>query len=217
MDRVDALVLLIPVLKRPQNVAPLLESIAEATPQPYRVLFIADSHDKAEHTAVRKAGGQLLLCDGNYAKKINLGVKATEEPLIFLGADDLRFHAGWLEAAARKIKGTIGVVGTNDLGNPRVVKGLHATHSLITRDYAERGTIDDPSRVLHEAYPHEFVDDEFIQTAKKRRAFAHASTSVVEHLHPLWNKGEWDEVYSPHKKRMAIGRRIYNKRRPLWM
>jgi glycosyltransferase involved in cell wall biosynthesis len=217
LDRVDALVLLIPVLKRPQNVAPLLESIAEATPQPYRVLFIADSHDKAEHTAVRKAGGQLLLCDGNYAKKINLGVKATEEPLIFLGADDLRFHAGWLEAATRKIKGTIGVVGTNDLGNPRVVKGLHATHSLITRDYAERGTIDDPSRVLHEAYPHEFVDDEFIQTAKKRRAFAHASTSVVEHLHPLWNKGEWDEVYSPHKKRMAIGRRIYNKRRPLWM
>ena len=217
MDRVDALVLLIPVLKRPQNVAPLLESIAEATPEPYRVLFIADPDDLEEQVAVRKAGGELLLCDGNYAEKINLGVVATDEPLIFLGADDLKFHAGWLEAAKRKIKGTIGVVGTNDLGNARVVKGLHSTHSLITREYAERGTIDEPDKVLHESYPHEFVDDEFIQTAKKRKAFAHASTSVVEHLHPLWHKAEWDEVYSPHKQRMAIGRRIFNKRRQLWM
>ena len=217
MDRVDGLVLLIPVLKRPQNVAPLLESIGQATPQPYRVLFIADPDDCDEQRAIKAAGGEMLIVDGNYAKKINEGVKATDEPLIFLGADDLKFRAGWLEAAKRKIRGTIGVVGTNDLGNPRVVKGLHATHSLVTREYAERGTIDDPTKLLHEAYPHEFVDDEFVLTAKKRRAFAHASTSIVEHMHPLWNKAEWDEIYKPHKQRMAIGRRIFNKRRHLWM
>lgn len=217
MDRVEPLVLLIPVLRRPKNVAPLLESIAEATPEPYRVLFIADPDDVEEHTAIRAAGGEMILVDGNYAEKINVGVIFTDEPLIFLGADDLKFRAGWLEAAKRKMKGTIGVVGTNDLGNERVMKGVHATHSLVSREYAERGTIDDPSILLHEEYPHEFVDDEFVQTAKKRKAFAHASTSIVEHMHPFWNKGEWDDLYRRHKQRMAIGYRIYQKRRHLWM
>jgi hypothetical protein len=44
--------------------------------------------------------------------------------------------------------------------------GRHSTHSLVTRDYVERfGTIDEAGVVLHEGYPHEFVDDEFVQTA----------------------------------------------------
>ena len=36
-----------------------------------------------------------------------------------------------------------GVVGTNDLSSKRVMAGTHATHALITREYAELGTIDD--------------------------------------------------------------------------
>lgn len=208
--------ILVPVLGRPGNVAPLLESIAAATPETHRVLFIADPRDRAEHSAVQAHGGELLIVDGNYATKINTAVDATSEPLLFLAADDLRFHAGWLAAAAAKLEAGVGVVGTNDLGNQRTIDGSHSTHSLVTRAYAQLGTIDDPSRLLHEGYPHEFVDDELIETAQHRGAYAHAPDAIVEHLHPNWGKAEVDHLYARQHRRMRIGRRIYIERRPLW-
>lgn len=210
------LVLLIPVLRRPQNVSPLLASIEEATPEPYRVLFICDPSDREEQQAIDDAGAARINVRGNYARKINRGIQATDEPLIFFGADDLKFHPLWLERATARLSKTVGVVGTNDLGNRRVMRGEHATHPLVARWYCELGTIDDPRRTLHEEYPHEFVDDEFIQTAQHRNAFAPALDSYVEHLHPLWGKATTDELYDGQRSRMRIGRRIYQRRRKLW-
>lgn len=207
---------LVPVLRRPQNVKPLLDSIHKATPEPYRVVFIADPGDTDEIDAVRAHGGELLEYGGNYAAKINHAVRNTSEPLLFLAADDLHFHPGWLDACHRKLTAGIGVVGTNDLGNLRTIRGEHSTHSLVTREYAEQGTIDDPSRLLHEGYPHEFVDDEFVQTAIFRGAFAHATDAIVEHLHPNWGKAPTDALYNAQRKRMRAGRGIYSQRRGLW-
>lgn len=209
------LAILVPVLRRPQNVEPLLDSIFDTTPKA-RVLFLADPGDHDEHQAIREAGADMLVVDGNYARKINAGVWNTGEPLIFLGADDLKFHDGWLDAAKAELTDGIGVVGTNDLCNRRVIAGEHSTHSLVTREYAERGAIDDPTRLLHEGYPHEWVDDEFVQTAKHRGAYAHAGDAVVEHLHPMVDKAPMDDLYAAQGKRMAQGRRIFNRRRRLW-
>lgn len=210
------LVILVPVLGRPQNVDPLLASIRETTPGA-RVLFLADPGDEEEHRAIERAGGEMLIVEhANYAKKINSGIAATEEPLIFQGADDLRFHPGWLDAAKAKLADGIGVVGTNDLLSKRVMAGEHSTHSLITREYTRLGTIDDPTKVLHEGYPHEFVDDEFIETAKKRGAFAHAPDAVVEHLHPWAGKAPLDGLYSKAGRRLFLGRLRYRFRRRLW-
>jgi len=208
-------VILVPVLGRPQNVEPLLQSIRETTPTG-RVLFIANPDDYEEHKAIAAAGEEMLIVDGNYAMKINRGIAATDEPLIFQGADDLRFYPGWLEAAKAKITDGIGVVGTNDLLSKRVMAGEHATHALITREYTKLGTIDDPTKVLHEGYPHEYVDDEFIETAKKRGAFVHAPDSVVEHLHPFGGKAPTDALYSKAGRRLFLGRWRYRWRRRLW-
>ncbi len=217
MDRVDnRLLIIVPVLRRPHKVQPLLDSIAAATPQPYRVVFVADPDDRPEIEAIKQADGEVWVKDGNYAAKINAVCTYSDEPYIFLGADDLEFHQGWLEAALRKMRGNIGVVGTNDLGNKRVMRGQHATHSLVARWYADGGTIDDKTKLLHEEYPHEYVDDEFVQTAKKRRAFAFARDSVVEHMHPAWNKGDWDDLYRAQRQRMKVGHKIYLQRRHLW-
>lgn len=210
------LVVLVPVLRRPHRVKPLLDSIRATTPGDPRVLFIADPTDFEEQRAIHDEGGELLLIDGNYAKKINAGVRVTNEPLIFLGADDLNFHAGWLEAAVAELQGDFGVIGTNDLCNRRVMDGEHSTHSLVARWYTALGTIDDPSRLLHEGYPHEFVDDEFVETAKRRGAYAHAHDSLVEHLHPMVGKAPMDELYAGQRHRMRSGRRIFHSRRPLW-
>lgn len=197
---------------------PLLESLAAVTPRPYRALFVCDPDDEAERAAVDAAGGERIDVAGNYARKINEAYKATAEPLLFLGADDIDFHPNWFErAVACLCDPSVGVVGTNDLGNPRVISGLHATHSLVTRSYVEQyGTIDEPGKVLHEAYPHEYVDTEFVQTAMHRNAWAFARESVVEHLHPHWGKATTDALYDAHPQRMAAGQRIYRRRQHLW-
>lgn len=216
------ILVIIPVLRRPHRAAPVLESIGAATTQPHRVLFVGSPGDDEEHAAVRAAGGDLLVIDrlpgrGDWARKIQAAYNVSDEPLIFLGADDLAFHPGWLEAAQRCLTAGIGVVGTNDLGNRRVMAGEHATHCVVTRDYVERfGTIDQPGQVLHEGYWHEFVDDELVGTAKKRGAWAFAADAVVEHLHPNWGKAPSDGLYDQQQARMRDGKRVYQRRRHLW-
>lgn len=212
--------ILVPVLKRPHRVKPLLDSIGAVTTVPHRVLFHTDPDDWDEIAAISAAGGVHTGLPGgargNYAQKINDGVRVTDEPLVFLGADDLHFHPGWFEAAAAMLSDTVGVVGTQDLCNPRVIAGEHATHFLVARWYAELGTIDEPGKLLHEGYPHELVDDEFVETAKHRGAYAFADAAVVEHLHPMVGKAPMDDLYAGQRHRMRRGRRIYERRRHLW-
>lgn len=209
--------ILVPVLGRPKRVAPLLKSIAEATSIDHTILFLTDSEDLEEREAIHAAGAgdSEIACGGSYAKKINLGLSSTSEPLIFFAADDLHFHPGWAEAAIAKLEDGIGVVGTNDLGNPRVIAGETATHSLITRAYAALGAIDG-GPLLHEGYTHNFVDTELVETARARHAFAFAADSHVEHLHPYWGKGDADETYSRGEHYFHVDRSRYRRRRQLW-
>ena len=214
------LVILVPMLGRAHRVPPLLDSI-EATCKA-RVLFLVSPGDKAVYDAVDAAGCERVevrkLPQGDYARKINTGYRHTTEPLLFLAADDLCFHPGWYEAAVAKLTAGIGVVGTNDLGSPRVLAGEHATHSLVTRDYAdEHGTIDGPGEILHEGYPHDWVDDELIGTAKSRGAWAMALDSHVEHLHPNWGKASMDDSYAQQPRRIRAGAGLYQVRRRRWM
>jgi glycosyltransferase involved in cell wall biosynthesis len=216
-------VILVPVLRRPHRVAPLIESIDAATPEPHRTLFVLSPGDDAEFQAVRAAGGEWLVMDdcyegaGDYARKINAGYRYSTEPLLFLGADDLKFHPGWLDRAVSRLGGTVHVVGTNDLGNPAVLAGEHSTHSLVTRDYVDVfGTVDEQAKVLHEGYRHNFCDTEFVSTAQRRNAFAFEGTSVVEHFHPSWGKAQMDEVYESGRRFFEADRRTYMARRRLW-
>lgn len=215
------LVILVPMLGRPHRVRPLLDSIEQATPAA-NVLFLLSRSDATVRRVVGETGRAFREFPyspiGDYAMKINAGVAATREPLLFTGADDLRFWPGWFEAALAMLTPGIGVVGTNDLGNPRVLAGDHATHFLVTRDYTKRGTIDRPGSgmLFHPEYPHEFVDDELVGTAKRRGAWAMAIDSYVEHLHPDWGKAQTDALYQQQTNRMRLGQRVYVRRRRLW-
>lgn len=120
------------------------------------------------------------------------------DPWIFITGDDVRFHPGWLDHAQQTARDTgAQVVGTNDLGNPKVMSGEHAVHMLIARDYIEQvgASWDGPGVVCHEGYRHNFVDNEIVAAAKQRGVWAPSLASVVEHLHPRWGKGEMDETY----------------------
>jgi len=213
------LAILVPVLARPHRVQPLLESIA-ATTTNYTVLFLTTPDDYEEREAIVAASARFLDVPmerrGDYARKINAGVAATTHPYVFLAADDLQFHPNWFDRAADKMRGRIGVVGTNDLGNPSVLAGDHATHCLVAREYVAQGTIDENGKLLHEGYAHNFVDNELVETAKTRSAWAFASDSIVEHMHPSWGKAKRDATYNLGRGRFESDRRLFHRRQPLW-
>lgn len=213
-------VILIPVLGRPELIDPLIESIYATAPD-VSILFLTNPADEEGTNAVVKSGERYARIHrkpkGDYARKINHGYKVTKEPVLFMGATDLNFHEGWLEAGLSMIGDGIHAVGTNDLGNPRVMLGQHSTHSFVTREYVDKfGVIDNPGKILYEGYIHEYCDDEFVQTAQARNAYKFCMESVVEHMHPLWGKAEWDDSYLETDDRVRAGYRIFRKRVPLW-
>jgi hypothetical protein len=212
--------ILIPVLGRPKNAAKVVDSINEHTKVPHTTIFLCSRLDFEEIEACADTGCVTwLLDDDRYSVKINAGVRleiATGE-FVFLGADDLAFHDDWDTIAIERFLETDKpVIGTNDLGNPTVIAGRHATHSLVHRSYIEYGTIDEEDKLLHEGYDHNWVDTEFIETAMMRDCFTFAFDSHVEHLHPFWKKGVTDVIYKRGQRDYHRDQRLFRDRRRLW-
>lgn len=208
--------ILVPVRGRPHRVAPLLRSIAQATPEPYRVVFLADPDDEPQLDALAAAGADTLVPGGNYAEKIHHGVVSTSEPLIFTGADDLEPQEGWLDAAAAELANGAQVVGVNDLIERRSGRQGHATHFLMTREYAELPTIDGRPGPFFTGYGHNFCDDELIATARKRGVYAYAEDCHVRHLHPMNQTAPDDPIYQHGRALFRIDRRRFHRRAHLW-
>jgi hypothetical protein len=226
----NSLTVLVPALARPANVAPLVRSldlsVVRERTEGWQIdlLFICCRDDAAEIAAVRAEGLEPLVHTVSterhqYPKKINAGARNTTSDWLFLGADDLDFHWGWLrEAISAYIRTGHLVIGTQDMGNQLVRTGRHSTHTLVHRDYLQFGTIDERGKLLHEGYDHNSCDVEFIETAIQRDQFTFASESVVEHLHPLWQRGkvQRDAVYNKGLQRATMDRMLLNRRRHLW-
>lgn len=200
MPETDAVAVLVPVLSRPENVKPLVESFNAANDGSAELFFVIDPDDEAELLAIQAAHAKFLVSDrgSTFAQKINSGFEQTLQPWIFVCGDDVRFHDGWV-AAARKLSDRYDVIGTNDHpdgnGNPRVAAGVHADHFFVRRAYVDRwGGCLGPG-VLSEKYRHFFCDIETVELAKARRVFSPCLTSLVEHMHPDLGKADVDDVY----------------------
>ena len=221
------LVILLPYLGRPDTVGPLLDSIVETvpgasvlaclTPGDTKVSEAFDNHPYPTRTTTYVDYQPV----GDYARKINAGYRLTSQPLIFTGACDIRFHQNWFQEACAMLDdaGRIGIVGTNDLGNPRVLRGEHSTHSLITRRYADCYGLagPQPGAIYCELYQHECCDDELWQTGLARGAAVPCLRAVVEHLHPNWGKARSDALYDRQHARTVAGRRLLTRRQHLWL
>jgi GT2 family glycosyltransferase len=193
----ERVTVVVPVLTRPQNVAPLVESLRASTGLA-DVLFVTEPDDIVECAAVDEASANRITHPGSFAKKVNAAVEHVSTPWMFIAGDDVVFRPGWLDHALH-VANRYGaqVVGTNDLGNPAVMSGEHATHMLISMDYVREvgASWDGPGLVCHEGYRHWYVDNEIVAAAKQRGVWASALGSIVEHNHPAWGKAENDDVY----------------------
>ncbi len=206
----DEVAVLVPVLNRPQNAAPFMRSLRASTGLATVFALCSEDDDAA---AWAEAGASVVRTEGvSFAEKVNEGYAhmqgwGCDHPWLFLVGDDVKFRPGWLDHAQQVAVNTgAKVIGTNDLANPRVMSGEHATHMLIARDYIDEqgASWDGPGVVCHEGYGHWFVDDEIVTVAKQRGTFVPALASIVEHLHPMFAKGEQDDTYK--KGQASAGR-----------
>lgn len=213
--------IVVPVLGRAHQIETLLQSIEAATTEtPYQVIFVCSPRDAEALDACKQSDADTIVTTweperADFAKKINLAYGLLDEEWLFQGATDLLFHPGWAERVLHTAeRDRVGVVGTNDLGNPIVKRGQHSTHTLFSRSYIDDygGTFDKSGVVFSEEYSHEFCDTEFIQTALLRRQFRPCLKAVVEHLHPHWNRGEMDSTYEKATKEFREDAVIYNTR-----
>ena len=220
----DDLLILVPVLARPGNVGPLVDSYLDARPPESNLVFIVNDDDLEEIAAIEAQLDQehVVLFTmppqvRTWGQKVNAGSGLPADWYLF-AADDITFTPGWWEATEQlRNDPQVGVIGTNDSatgqGNPRVAKGEHTCHPLVRASYAALGTMDDPNEVVHSGYNHWCVDDELVWTAKLRNAWAFCSEAILEHRHPYWDKSiPWDDTYAKGEANNAADMELWQYR-----
>jgi hypothetical protein len=213
---------LVPVLGRPQNVVPLVESIVATTSVDFSIIFICTTGDRAQIDACKETGARILTIKGGrseYPRKMNTAFRKTDREFCLLGADDLEFEDEWdLKALACAQTTNAGVIGTNDCFNPYVMEGKFSTHPLVRRRYVEThgAALDGPGILCHEGYDHNYTDLELSELAQKRGEWAFCPESRVCHRHPGMLSKERDETYKKGFRQFKRDQQLFLKRQKLF-
>lgn len=215
--------IIIPTYGRPHRVAEMKADVFAATTLEYRLVFVVEADDLATDEACQEARVDYFVNEGvrSYSGAVNTAYRHTSGEHLFAGADDLHFHPGWDLAALRCAAENpwAQVIGTDDLLNPYVKQGVHATHYLVRRSYLDEvgGIVDEgPGSFLHEGYGHNYTDTEFIGTAKARCVFRPCFESIVAHLHESAGLSPRDATHDKADATYGADAELYESRRPLW-
>lgn len=210
----------VPILGRPEHAERFMASLRASTGLATCYAVCDETGDDDAALAWKHAGAEVLIWPtddrpGSFAEKVNLAYAHTDQPWLLAVGSDVRFHPGWLDHALAVAADRYHVIGTNDLANPRVTAGEHATHLLIRRSYVDQvgASWDGPGVVCHEGYRHWYVDDEIVTAAKDRGVWAMALASKVEHLHPYWGTAPDDPVYEAGREHADQDRDLFLRRR----
>lgn len=215
--------ILIPTYGRADRLERIVTNVAAATSVEYTLTFAVEVDDTATLEKLDELGVARVTNKGprSYAGAINTAYRQTSQRYLFAGADDVLFYAGW-DRALELMDGWFTVVGTNDQLNVYVLAGSHATHYFVDRTYLDEigGVVDEgPGSFLHEGYTHQYVDTEFIGTAKMRARFRPCFTSIVEHVH-AYSQKEYraapDSTTAKAFEHADEDSRLYDSRRDLW-
>ena len=203
--------ILIPTLGRPHRIAPVIDNIREVTPELHEIYFMTSDKDSIK---IIKDKGAVHIPDvGNtdLITRTNALFKATTEPFVYTGSDDVFFHNGWLTELLKHTD-KYSVLVPNDLLNP------NGTQALISREYVNNYSccIDTPEVIYYPGYKHAYADNEQFETAQYRGVFKKVDTSIVEHLHPDAEKSEVDSTYQEAWSKSNDGLKMYLSRKHLW-
>ena len=212
--------ILVPVLARPQNAQVLVDSITASTQAEHRIHFLCSPRDEAEIEACEATGALVHVMGwqprfGDYGRKMQWGYEHTDGEHLFLAADDIEFTPGWDREVLRQPGA---VVGTNDMANGSVKRGLFGTHCLVERRYVtEQGaSADGPGVLIHKGYDHNFTDRELCGVAQQRREWSFARKAIVRHRHPLWHNAPDDSTYKKSLRNFHRDRVLFLRRAQLW-
>ena len=214
--------ILVPVLGRPQNALPLVESIVQNTIVDYSVVFLCSRGDVKQISACKQTGARIIIIEGGrseYPRKMNVGFRKTDREFCLLGADDIEFETGWDTLALAVAEETwAGVIGTNDCFNAHVQRGEFSTHPLVSRRYVtEKGaSFDGPGVLCHEGYDHNYTDLEISKLAQARDEWAFCPESRICHRHPGFIGPARDETYQKGFRQFKRDRQLFLKREKLW-
>lgn len=213
----DETAVIVPVLHRPEHAEPFMRSLRASTGLATAYAVVQED-DHAAAIAWRSAGAFVITVPDDvvsFAQKVNVGYERSVEPWMFVVGSDVRFRPGWLDHA-QHVGETFGagIVGTNDLGNPAVMAGQHATHFLVRRTYVDElgASWDGPGVLCHEGYRHWYVDNEIVLAARQRGVWAMAIGSIVEHLHSAWGKAANDDVYELGQAASEVDKELFRQR-----
>ncbi len=215
--------ILVPVLGRPQNVEPFMESFEAATTTPYKVWFLCSLGDPEQVAECDNTGEEVVLVTGpagraDYARKMNAGFTLTSQPFLFLAADDIQFLPGWDTESLWVAEETgAGVIGVDDLFNPGVSAGHFSTHPLVRRSYIEEqgGCLEGPGVLVSPQYDHNCTDLELAELAQSRGQWAFAPKAKVQHLHPGYATNV-DATYKKGRRFYARDRQTFLRRQRQW-
>lgn len=198
--------IVVPTIWRAPRLAEFVDNIHDATKHEHQVTFVAEKHDVDTVQTVKAlaaADPRVRLIYNDRTKSclgaFNSAVRHITAPFWFGAGDDIVFSDGWDVPCLKLMGDGYQVVGTNDLHNPNVLKGITATHMLIDTNYilTQGGTLDlGPGIACCEEYRHGFFDTELIEVAKQRGVWAPCLDSVVEHLHWAFGLAHIDEAYA---------------------
>ncbi len=182
-----------------------------ATSHDVQVFFYCVENDTESMDIVCELGARLYVdepMDTRFSHRIQKLYRTTHAPWFLTGADDVIFRAGWQEEAEKHME-THSVISFQDLNNP----ALPGTNFLIERAYIEQqsGVWDEPNRVFHDGYFHNFVDNELVAVARSRGQFIQCD-GVIEHFHPTANRAAWDDVYEMAQGHFVSDAEEFNRR-----
>lgn len=212
--------IVVPVMKRPWAASGFMASLEATTPESVPVWAVSDDDDEQTRRAWAACGATVSIGDGpTFANKVQWAYDHSlpiDPPWMLLVGDDVEFHDGWYDwACVAMRRRSVNLIATNDLHNPFVLRGEHATHPIIRRRWvAESGASwDGPGHIAHQGYHHAYVDAEWTARAKQDDCFMFAQHVIIEHHHPTWTRGPTDATYRRGMARYDQDRRLFEDRK----
>ena len=208
--------ILVPSLNRPHRLRELVANIHENTPEEHFILFaVSDDEskkilDELDEWYIDDSDTD----DRRYVTRMNKLVRHIgDAKSVFYGSDDVKHHMGWLSAGLTAIiEQDKAVVIVNDMTNPA------GTQGIMRADFIPYAVVDSPGDAFHGGYLHNFADNEMWLTAQRYNQLGRANESIVEHLHPLYqrhNRIGWDDTYHNAMRGWKHDEDLFNKERSL--